>query len=66
MTTAFWIEMIVYALSMGSFAGMILTRIGVLEKKIDQYSGLVERVVAVEQSSKSAHYRLDRFKKKSV
>jgi len=61
MTTEFWVQMIVYALSMGSFAGTILTRIRFLEKKMDKHNGLLERMVAVEQSAKSAHHRLDKI-----
>jgi len=34
-------------------------RIEQLEKKVDKHNGLVERMVAVEESSKSAHHRID-------
>lgn len=34
-------------------------RIEQLEKKVDKHNTLVERMVAVEQSTKSAHHRLD-------
>lgn len=33
-------------------------RIDQLEKKVDKHNGLVERMVVVEQSTKSAHYRI--------
>jgi peptidoglycan hydrolase CwlO-like protein len=33
-----------------------------LEKKQDKHNGLIERMVAVEQSCKSAHHRLDEIK----
>jgi len=59
MTTEFWIQMIVYAISIGSFAGVILTKIGYLEKKMDKHNGLVERMVVVEQKCASAHHRID-------
>lgn len=59
MSSEFWIQMITYAVSIGSFAGMILTKINYLEKKMDKHNGLVERMVVVEQSAKSAHHRLD-------
>lgn len=62
MTTEFWIQMVVYAVSIGSFAGVILTKIGYLEKKMDKHNGLIERMVVVEQSCKSAHHRLDGMK----
>ena len=32
-----------------------------LEKKQDRHNGLIERMVIVEQSTKSSHHRLDEF-----
>lgn len=61
MSTEFWIQMLVYAVSLGSFGGVVLTRLSYLEKKMDKHNNLVERMVACEQSAKSAHHRLDRF-----
>jgi hypothetical protein len=63
MTTEFWVQMIVYAVSIGSFAGVILTKIGYLEKKMDKHNELVERMAAVEQTCKSAHKRIDEIDK---
>lgn len=34
-------------------------RIGKLEEKVDKHNCLIERMVVVEQSTKSAHHRLD-------
>lgn len=34
-------------------------RIGELEKKVDKHNGLIERMAVVEQSTKSAHHRID-------
>ncbi len=59
MSTEFWIQMIVYAVSIGSFSGVVLTRLNYLEKKMDKHNGLMERMAAVESSTKSAHHRLD-------
>jgi len=59
MSTEFWIQMVVYAISVGSFAGVVLTKISALEKKMDKHNGLVERMVVVEESTKSAHHRID-------
>jgi tetrahydromethanopterin S-methyltransferase subunit G len=42
---------------------MTVYRIDQLEKKVDKHNGLVERMVVVEQSCKSAHHRLDELKK---
>lgn len=62
MSTEFWIQMIVYGVSLGSFGGVVLTRLNYLEKKMDKHNELQDRMVAVEQSSKSAHKRLDELK----
>lgn len=59
MSMEFWIQMIVYAVSIGSFSGVVLTRLNYLEKKMDKHNGLMERMAAVESSAKSAHHRLD-------
>jgi hypothetical protein len=49
----------------GSVAGIIASskmtafRLEQLEKKVEKHNCLVERMVAVEQSTKSAHHRID-------
>ena len=49
----------------GSLSGILATakmtafRLAQLEKKVERHNTLVERMVAVEQSSKSAHRRID-------
>lgn len=49
----------------GSYAGirqfnkLVEFRLLQLEGKVDKHNHLVERMVAVEQSAKSAHHRLD-------
>jgi len=45
-------------------AGSVLWRIKELEKKVDKHNNLVERMVVVEQSTKSAHHRLDELEKR--
>lgn len=59
MSTEFWIQMVVYAASFGTFAGKITTKISNLEKKQDKHNNLIERMTVVEQSTKSAHHRID-------
>ena len=59
MSTEFWIQMVVYAVSFGTFAGTITTKISNLEKKQDKHNNLIERMAVVEQSTKSAHHRMD-------
>lgn len=49
-----------------SFAGVIISgkltvyRIEQLEKKVEKHNNFVERVTCVEESTKSAHKRIDR------
>lgn len=55
---------IVTILTSGAFtAGTILFRIKALEKKVEKHNCLVERMVVVEQSTKSAHHRIDHLEK---
>ena len=60
MSTEFWITMLVYAVTIGSFAGAVLSRLKNLEKKQDKHNSLIERMVKVEESTKAAHKRLDK------
>ena len=66
MTIEFWIQMVVYALTAGLAAGRILTKIGYLEKKIDTFSDFGERMVAAEETAKSAHFRIDALERPPV
>ena len=61
-STEFWIQIIVYAMSIGSFAGIVLTRLKYIEHKQDKYNKLIERMYIVEASTKSAHKRIDELK----
>lgn len=52
------------ALASGLISGLIANkltayRIEQLEKKVEKHNNLVERMIAVEQSTKSAHHRID-------
>lgn len=38
--------------------------IGTLSTRVDKHNNLVERMVVVEQSTKSAHHRIDRMERK--
>lgn len=50
---------------MGSLSGIVISnkltnyRIEQLEKKVEKHNNLCERMIVVEQSTKSAHHRLD-------
>lgn len=65
MGTEFWVSLIislvVYGVSFGAFYGTVTTKLSALEKKQDKHNSLIERMVAVEQSTKSAHKRLDKI-----
>jgi len=52
------------ALASGLISGLLASklmtyRIEQLEKKVEKHNNLVERMVAVEQSAKSAYHRID-------
>ena len=49
-------------ISVGMFAGVIMTKINYLEKKMDKHNNLIERMAKVEASSASAHHRIDDLK----
>lgn len=55
---------------MGSLAGIMTAnkltvyRIEQLEKKVEKHNNLAERMIKVEQSTSSAHHRLDEIVKK--
>ena len=60
-----------YLVSFGTIFGMVKNEIKNLTKQIDRleakqdkHNGLIERMVIVEQSTKSAHHRLDEDCKK--
>lgn len=53
------LQIVMYLLTAGSTAGTVLWRIKELEKKVEKHNCLVERMVIVEQSTKSAHHRID-------
>lgn len=59
----FWLQITIYAVSLGSFAGVILTRLKYIEEKQNKHNSLIERMVTVEQSVKSAHHRIDQIEK---
>lgn len=64
LSTEFWVQISIYMVSIGSFAGVVLTRLKHLEKKQDKHNQLIERMVAVEQKAESAHERIDELREK--
>lgn len=66
MSTEFWVGLIVsllvYGVSFGAFYGKVTTKLDALEKKQDKHNSLIERMVKCEESTKSAHHRIDDLK----
>ena len=69
----FILSLIVQLLTIGIFVGSLKAtvksierRIETLEEKQDKHNGWVERVIVVEQSTKSAHRRIDGLENKIV
>lgn len=56
----------------GSLSGILVSnkltnyRIGLLEKKVEKHNNLCERMIIVEQSTKSAHHRIDDMEKEGA
>ena len=70
-----WTTIIVAALAMvgticGSWFGvresnrLVTFRLAALEAKVTKHNNLVERMVVVEQSTKSAHHRIDELERR--
>ena len=57
------ITVIVQALYLAYKIGMLEEKLNMLEKKQDKHNSLIERMVRVEDSTKSAHHRLDGLEK---
>ena len=62
----FWVQIIIYALSFGCVYGKFSARLNYLEKKMDKHNQLQDRMVAVEQSAKQAHHRLDELREEVI
>ncbi len=66
------IMLVVQVLTIGIFVGQIkefkkhiVFRLDKLEEKQDKHNNLIERMVRVEQSAKSAHHRIDTLEDKN-
>ncbi len=66
LSNEFWIElllqMLMYGVSFGAVYGAVRTKLNYMEKKLEKHNNFAERVIALEQSSKSAHHRIDEIK----
>ena len=56
------IQIAIYLVTFGSFAGTILSRLNNLEKKVDKHNSVIERMYKCEESIKSAHHRIDELR----
>ena len=57
------ITVIIQALYLAYKIGMLEEKLNMLEKKQDKHNNLIERMVRVEDSAKSAHHRIDGLKR---
>ena len=49
MSTEFWIQMICYGVTFGTFAGVVKTKLKYIEEKLDKHNNLVERTYKLEK-----------------
>lgn len=59
MSTEFWIQIVIYAISFGTVFGSFRTKLQYMEKKLDKHNNFAERLIKCEESTKSAHHRID-------
>ena len=55
-------EIVVYLLGLAVTAGTIISKISMLEKKVEKHNQLVERMAVVERDLKTAHKRIDELR----
>ena len=58
----FWVQIIIYVGSLGMIYGSIKTELKYMKEKLDKHNSFQDRLVRVEESSKSFHHRLDELK----
>ncbi|SDM54058.1 hypothetical protein [Acetanaerobacterium elongatum] len=62
LSVEFWIQIIIYAVSFGVVFGQFQAKIKYLEQKLDKHNNVIERLYKLEESTKSAHSRIDELK----
>lgn len=60
--TQFWIQLIVYAVSFGTFYGKMTTELKYMKEKLDKHNSFQDRLTKVEGSSNSVHFRIDEIR----
>lgn len=64
--TQFWVQILIYVAGFAAMWGNVTTRLNYLEQKMDKHNNLQERMAVVEQSTKSAHHRIDDIKEEVI
>ena len=55
----FYLQIVIYIITLAFFAGVIWVRLRYIEKKQDKHNKLIERMYVVEESTNLAHHRID-------
>lgn len=64
MDIKFLVQVMIYIVTLGSFYGKLTTELKYMKEKLDKHNSFQDRLVMVEQSTSSAHYRLDEHRKR--
>ncbi len=59
--TEFFLQILIYALSFGTFYGTTTTRLKNLEQKMDKHNSFIERIYSLEDKVKNANYKLNKI-----
>lgn len=62
LSAEFWMQLVLYGLSVGVIYGGIRTQIKDLTEKVNKNNNLIERMFKAEESVKSAHRRIDELR----
>ncbi len=57
----FLLQILIYALSFGTFYGTTTTRLKNLEQKMDKHNSFIERIYSLEDKVKSANAKLNKM-----
>jgi len=59
LSTEFFLQILVYTVSFGSMAGVILTKLKYIERKQDKYNNIIERTFKLENNLANMIIKLD-------
>jgi len=59
LSTEFFLQILVYTVSFGSMAGVILTKLKYIERKQDKYNNIIERTFKLENNLANMITKLD-------